>query len=423
MSQKAPLPSLSGHRLKTRKRDEKKQYDPSGFRDSILEGLNEAGEDLEAVSKFLDANSSKLDYRRYGGNLIEVLIAGGLLAPGGIIVQDGETYQTKTCLFGLADSMEKVKAWEQVFIKLTRRFKYLEKMHEEEMKKILVYLKGFTGDEKTALARITALWLASGQVPPTILPILINEHQVKDGTALEFFLEVLEVLKAEKGGPAVVTVIKKSGVESRLMEFFPSVNQQQTEDNFAKTFLAKDLPEVVSFRKAQFAQHIKNDLQRAVRNSMEEDKPLKEIILDIKGAVAKTEGVREQDAIIMIWNQVMALVEWNKKEDLLQEQALRHLKKYIQLFSAFTTTSKSELALLNKIQEYCYDNMNFLKTFNKIVLLLYKTEVLSEEVILKWHKDSHSSRGWSVFMDQVKSFIEWLEKAEEESDEDDDDDE
>lgn len=59
-------------------------YDPSGFRDSILEGLNEAGEDLDAVSKFLDANSSKLDYRRYGGNLIEILIAGGLLGEASI---------------------------------------------------------------------------------------------------------------------------------------------------------------------------------------------------------------------------------------------------------------------------------------------------------------------------------------------------
>ena len=44
---------------------------------------------------------------------------------------------------------------------------------------------------------------------------------------------------------------------------------------------------------------------------------------------------------------------------------------------------------------------------------LFAAEVLSEEVILKWHKDSHSSRGWTVFMDQVKPFIEWLEKAEE----------
>lgn len=59
--------------------DEKKQYDPSGFRDAILEGLNEAGDDLEAVSKFLDVQSSKLDYRRYGVTLIEILVAGGLL--------------------------------------------------------------------------------------------------------------------------------------------------------------------------------------------------------------------------------------------------------------------------------------------------------------------------------------------------------
>jgi hypothetical protein len=37
-----------------------------------------------------------------------------------------------------------VKAWDQVFTKLMRRYKYLEKMLTEEMKKILVYLKGFS---------------------------------------------------------------------------------------------------------------------------------------------------------------------------------------------------------------------------------------------------------------------------------------
>ena len=54
--------------------------------------------------------------------------------------------------------------------------------------------------------------------------------------------------------------------------------------------------------------------------------------------------------------------------------AVRHLKKYLILFTAFTTDFKSELHLLNKIQEYCYDNMNFIKSFNKIVLLLYKSK-------------------------------------------------
>ena len=55
--------------------------------------------------------------------------------------------------------------------------------------------------------------------------------------------------QSEKGGTAVTSVIKKSGAENRLMEFFPCSNQQQTEENFAKSFHAKDLPEVVAFRK------------------------------------------------------------------------------------------------------------------------------------------------------------------------------
>jgi hypothetical protein len=46
------------------------------------------------------------------------------------------------------------------------------------------------------------------------------------------------------------------------------------------------------------------------------------------------------------------------------------------------------------------------------VLLFYKTEVLSEEVILKWYKDGHAPKGWTVFMDQMKKFVEWLEQAE-----------
>jgi hypothetical protein len=116
----------------------------------------------------------------------------------------------------------------------------------------------------------------------------------------------------------------------------------------------------------------------------------------------------------------MASIEWNKKEDLVQEQSLKHLKSYIPLFSSFTSTDKSEMVLLNKVQEYCYDNQNFLKNFNKIVLLFYKTEVLSEEVILKWNKDSHSQKGWSVFKEQMKKFIEWLEQAESESEEESD---
>jgi len=417
MSQKAQLPSLTGVRIKTRKRDEKKQYDPVGFRDAIFEGLQNAGEDLENVARFLDSAGQKLDYRRYGVHLIEILIAGGLLSPGGIILQDGEVNQIKISLFGLGNEMEMIRAFEQTFIKLIRRYKYLEKMLEEEMRKILVYLKGFTEEERTRLAQITALWLASGQIPATIIPVLIQDHQVKDGMALEFLMELLGILKQEKGSAAVTTVIKKSGAENRLMEFFPATSQQQTEENFAKAFQSRDLAEVVNFRKQVSATNVRNDLNRTLTDAIAEEKSEKEIVAELKEFVTKT-GISEQEVAVQIWQCVMNAEEWSKKEDLLQDQVIRHLKNHVALLGSFTSQFKSELQLLNKIQEYCYDHMSFMKSFNKIVLFLYKTDVLSEDSILKWYKETHSSRGWSVFMDQIKKFVEWLEQAEEEESDD-----
>ena len=108
-------PTLQGQRIKTRKRDEKEKYDPGGFRDSIIAGINDlvsgskssspdtdnssptvesaTGDQngvsvgplvtkarLEALSKWLDERGSKKDdYRKYGEVLFDVLVAGGIL--------------------------------------------------------------------------------------------------------------------------------------------------------------------------------------------------------------------------------------------------------------------------------------------------------------------------------------------------------
>ena len=59
--------------------DEKVKHDPVAFRDSLLRGFADAGEDLEALSKYLDTAGNKLDYKHYGETLFDVLIAGGIL--------------------------------------------------------------------------------------------------------------------------------------------------------------------------------------------------------------------------------------------------------------------------------------------------------------------------------------------------------
>lgn len=44
---------------------------------------------------------------------------------------------------------------------------------------------------------------------------------------------------------------------------------------------------------------------------------------------------------------------------------------------------------------------------------LNPADVLSEEAILKWYKDAHAVKGKSVFLEQMKKFVEWLQNAEE----------
>ncbi|XP_014205551.1 protein krasavietz [Copidosoma floridanum] len=420
MSQKIEKPVLSGQRIKTRKRDEKEKYDPTGFRDAVISGLDKADNDLEAISKYLDTAGSKLDYRRYGEVLFDILIAGGLLIPGGTIAQDGDKLvKTTACVFGQSAEMESMRNFEQVFIKLTRRYKYLEKMFEEEMKKVLVFMKGFSIEERIKLARMTALWISNGAVPPTVLSVLINEHLVKDNLALDFLIEVCVTWKNEKGLPSLMTALKKGGIEGRLMEFVPP--NKRTDEYFRSVFETVELADIVKLHKAQASQEAKRDLQTLLLDDLSDNKPIKDIVNDLK-EMAQRHTIPEHDVIGLIWSTVMGQAEWNKKEELVAEQALKHLKSYSQLFAAFTTTAKSELALLLKVQEFCYENMNFMKVFQKIVLLFYKTDVISEEVILRWYKDGHSVKGKMLFLDQMKKFVEWLQNAEEESESAEEDD-
>lgn len=40
----------------------------------------------------------------------------------------------------------------------------------------------------------------------------------------------------------------------------------------------------------------------------------------------KKNSISEQTMITIVWNCIMGAVEWNKKEELLTEQAIKHLK-------------------------------------------------------------------------------------------------
>jgi len=78
--------------------------------------------------------------------------------------------------------------------------------------------------------------------------------------------------------------------------------------------------------------------------------------------------------LMKVWNTVMNAMEWSKKEELVADQALKHLQQYSSLLAAVTSSGRSQLILINKVQDYCYDNMNFLKVFSKMIQLFYRSK-------------------------------------------------
>jgi len=80
------------------------------------------------------------------------------------------------------------------------------------------------------------------------------------------------------------------------------------------------------------------------------------------------------ECVLQVWNTLMNAVEWNKKEELVADQSLKYLKQYTSLIAAVSGSGRAQLTLITKIQDHCYENMNFLKVFAKIIQLLYRSE-------------------------------------------------
>uniref|UniRef100_A0A672YZH4 Basic leucine zipper and W2 domain-containing protein 1-A-like n=1 Tax=Sphaeramia orbicularis TaxID=375764 RepID=A0A672YZH4_9TELE len=271
-NQKQQKPTLTGQRFKTRKRDEKERFDPTQFQESIVQGLNQTGPDLEAVAKFLDASGAKLDYRRYAETLFDILVAGGMLAPGGTLSDDVTC--TEFCLFKAQEDMETMQAYAQVFHKLIRRYKYLEKGFEEEIKKLLLFLKGFTESERNKLAMLTGILLANGSISSSILGSLFNENLVKEGVSACFAVKLFKSWLSEKDINSVAASLRKVGMDNRLMELFPA-NKRSCE-HFSKYFTDAGLKEISDFARNQQSIGARKELQKELQEQMLRGDPLRD---------------------------------------------------------------------------------------------------------------------------------------------------
>jgi len=260
-----------------------------------------------------------------------------------------------------------------------------------------------------------ALWISNSSVPFQAVLVLNNSHLVKDHLALDFLIGIFKYWRTEKGGNSLISAVRKANLEQHFLTFIPDTKQSQV--YFRTAFRENGLEEILKLYEDQHQQIAKKELQTILADALSENKPQKEIIAELR-EIAQRDNIQEHETVCIIWTTILDIPEWSKKEELVTDQAVRHLKQYTVLFSAFTQGARAELSLLLKVQEYCYSNMTFMRAFQKIIMLFYKTDVISEQTILKWYRQDYSVKGKMMFVDQMKQFVEWLQNAEEESDSD-----
>lgn len=415
MSTKILKPVLTGQRLKSRKRDEKEKFEPEVFREEIVKGINECA-DLDAVSAWLDTAGQRLDYRRYAETLFDVLYASSIVAPGGNL-KDDEVEKAKFFLFDIDSAdREGIKTFMDLVQKVLRRYKFLQKSFQENVGKMMKYLKGFDVEKQTVLAKSTAYCLSHGMLSADVMSNLRTEQQLKEELALTFITATLREWTALSSIDQINVALKKAQLDHALVDFLPL--QRRNSEALCDHFSKEGMEDIVKFIKAKLFQKVKIEMGAWIKTKLREEAEetsIAEMLEYLKNFVAEHK-LPHSDAVSVVWANIMDGTDWNKKTELVQDQALRHIKTYVKILEAFTTSLKAELTLLVRMQNYCFDNQQFLKIFHRIILMLYKDDVVGEDAILKWYTSTHSSKGKSAFNQQLQKMVEWFQTAEEESD-------
>ncbi|KAI9480181.1 hypothetical protein LPJ78_001242 [Coemansia sp. RSA 989] len=428
-------PTLSGVRIRTRKRDAKAKakYEPEAFRDSLFQLIeNVDPTDYTKFSSILDTAGNTLDYRRYGDSFFELLVTGGLLAPGGIINDDEEYGKYPFSLFAMAtgaDALAGARRWGGLILKLTRRYKYLERTFSESLVHILKSIHRYTEEENKKLAVGVGVLVGEGFFTLEPLKTLQEDHLTKEGVALRFLTDMLQVYLLDNNIKQLHKLLSKAKIPS-LVEFFPP--NKRDDDCFARHFEAEDMPQLIelhvakqaSLHRSGFVQGVSAILRDAREEESDEDEAedREEMVqaANLKVAKAAKAAMRankweQHQAVTLVWDGIMNAVHWSFKSEQIEAQALRQISRHSPVLEMLTTEPKSEISLLKHVQTYAYNEPRLTKHFGRIVLELYNTDVLSDSAIIFWATKGAKPEGKSGFLKQTEALVRNLEALESDS--------
>ncbi|GBE81181.1 eukaryotic translation initiation factor 5C [Sparassis crispa] len=412
----APKPSLQGVRIRARKGAVKAhaKHEPAVFRDQLYKHLETVpADDFDGLTNKLVQAGSTLEFLKYADALFEILLAGGLLQPGGSYVEE----EVPPAAFSIVAAKEPadfadLKLHVEVVNKLVRRYKYLQRpLEESSLPTILQYINRWTEPQREKLAIAIGLLISQGLASASCLQSLTKDHLVKNDLSVTVITLIFRACLAEQSIDHLAGALKRGGIRD-LLAFFPPNRREDRvlEEHFRRA----GLPQVADWwTKRQFAS-LKDGVIKALQEMLQRDLPHREIVAAIKSR-QEEQPLPETELIQCIWQGLISSIEWSARQDQNEALALREISGFADIIEPFCNGAKTEVALINTVQVYSYEDTRIIKAFPQVLKVLYNKDCISDQAIIYWHQKGAKAQGKQHFLQATQPLVKFLQEQEEES--------
>lgn len=404
MASKYILPCF---RLKSNRTKKEKDNECLAYRNELVEALDRTKGKLEASWKALDNIVSKPIYQRLSGQLYDVLYTGGLLTSDGKLPTRGDLkLRTSYCVFTTHDELNALRVYEQLVKRLRCRHKHLDVAFESHAQRLLTLLGGFEEGARRRLALLMALYLIDGQINPrTLLALGQQQASIDEGLAMEFMLVVCSTLKRERGANFMLQMLKKSGLDGKIISFMPPMLRSDL--YFQQVYQESDLDEVIKLHETRAGQELRKRLQQRLLDDFREKLPHVEVVRNVR-EFQREHHMSDSEVIGIVWQTINSNASCSSPANSSPEQTIRRLQTYAPLLNALCSTDSAQIALLMRLQEWCYEHHALFKSFERFAVHLYRAGVINEDAIVRWYEVDHIDKGKVAFLDQMHRFVHWL---------------
>ncbi|KAF8482729.1 armadillo-type protein [Russula ochroleuca] len=416
--QSATKPSLQGVRIRTRKGAVKAhaKHEPTVFRDQVYKHLETVPQgDYDAVANKLIQAGSTLEFLKYADALFDILFVGGLLQPGGGYL-DAEGPTSPFSLFQIKASAEidEIKKFVEVLNKLIRRYKYLQKpLEDNSLPTLLQYVNKREPEQRDRFAATIGLLLAQGLASPTCLQSLTKDHLVKNDLSVNVLTIILRVYVAEASMDHVAAALKKGGIKDLLIFFPPNRRSDSVLDAH---FRGAGLPQVADWWTRKQNAVIKEEIAKAIKDSLEREDQPSDVVAAVH-AVVEERPLPEAELVASLWQGLMAQVDWSARPDQIEGLALREVSRFAPIIEPFCPGPKTEVALINTVQSYCYEDTRIMKAFPQILKVLYNKDCVSDQAIIYWHQKGSKPQGRQHFLKATEGLVKFLQEQDDSEEE------